>query len=813
MRRARDPDAAVSPSGGASSGAEPGKRNLTQRMASGTAARPQAAQPHDREAAAAQRSQQDHDTAAAMGFLGGPAPSVDASLAVQRKETKKKPPPPPPDWTGKLVETMVATTVRSAQGLPTTTVVPKGTRARVLAQGTDLTGHWLELEGDPASSSIMTGPKGVRIARADAHVVDETMLPEVGERPDDTFLRDFKVVFANVMDEFLKAMPPPFVASKALEGSTLRVLFSSAQRAKLQAFFETRIIPEGLFTGADATGSVTHQQRILLAAHILATGHNEEGREGDSVDAPGKPRARNCGHWAGWVWHYAGVSPAGHTPSSNQGNILNVVGPTGAASFGTGEREEVHASKDRHSDGRLKPLGYPDEAAMMKVFESLQVGDWIWIDNRGSAGHSEIFAGWVDPEGPVQVGEDKGPGNEKETKEQKKARLEENKARKERGEEEIPAPLKSQAPGTQRGDKVVWKRAKVYHQGRNEHTQEGRGGGPGGGGHKQENLGFPYSETAADDKVCPVTHYSRPADDGGRPVHPDELLPFDRDSGAEGTHRHLLAYPGKHAGAEVDLAALIRSMSFAVEQILASSKHLARLDETQAGFARTLVAQHQAPDVYAVSTLFALVQRLSVTDIQGTSDPGRKVTGVLDPGSAADLGLIGTTASLIERRANMTSMKGDELSFPFDLGVEGNRVAIGKLVGAPEDSAADVALLIADEVSEQIGKLKSAADKTRYEPHAATIEGWIGKSRSSKTFEVALEDVARLVAAWQFLGKKPVTGFPAKYDYDPIVGRGKLVKQKDHDRDQAKERAAREKKEKELMDAEEKVKTDEVPED
>lgn len=73
--------------------AAPGKNALTQRMTRG-APQPSApaadapVQRHlDPAAAAVQRAQQEHDMAAALGFLGGPAASIDESLAIQKKST------------------------------------------------------------------------------------------------------------------------------------------------------------------------------------------------------------------------------------------------------------------------------------------------------------------------------------------------------------------------------------------------------------------------------------------------------------------------------------------------------------------------------------------------------------------------------------------------------------------------------------------------------------------------------------------------------------------------------------------------------
>ncbi len=213
---------------------------------------------------------------------------------------------------------------------------------------------------------------------------------------------------------------PPGASGPELSAARLRALFTPAQRDKLADFMATRRIPERLFNGDDV-GTTTAQQRLLMAAHILAIGKYRPGSFEQRV------HARMCWHWVQIVHHYAGATPAGlsiaggirggfdlhggavlgtgsqvtvfRTPKAQRVNkphlpkdeVPGGVGPlhAGTEHFKEAEKAEAPGAKPPDIPFHRKP-GLPFDR-----FDELQAGDWIYVYNASlsaSGQHSEIFS-------------------------------------------------------------------------------------------------------------------------------------------------------------------------------------------------------------------------------------------------------------------------------------------------------------------------------------------------------------------------------------------------------------------------------------
>jgi hypothetical protein len=207
-----------------------------------------------------------------------------------------------------------------------------------------------------------------------------------------------------------------------LSAVALRTLFTATQRDKLTGFISTRRIPERLFNGDDV-GGTSAQQRLLLAAHILATGTYQPGSFEQRV------HARMCWHWVQIVHHYAGATPAtgpiaqgvmgsfdalggavlggGRTQGVFQGGRVYAgelppeetpagVGPLheGTSHAEAGAREQER----READPLARATIHRRAALPFSRFDEVRPGDWLWYYNAnasGGGGHSVIFSRWT----------------------------------------------------------------------------------------------------------------------------------------------------------------------------------------------------------------------------------------------------------------------------------------------------------------------------------------------------------------------------------------------------------------------------------
>ena len=198
----------------------------------------------------------------------------------------------------------------------------------------------------------------------------------------DGFPAIFKEVFKGILPGGRYAASPIL---SSLSDDEICGLFTPEQQKAIKGFSETKRIPDHLFHGK--CGAATLQQRIVMSGVILATGRLEHGRHGDEPsNGVGKPRASCCGHFAHWIWTYAGANPAGSSPQVNQCYVGSVSGANGAIFFGGAKYDWV-------------PFNRPSGN------HTLQAGDWLYICYKKADGshftsigdHSVIFSHWKSP--------------------------------------------------------------------------------------------------------------------------------------------------------------------------------------------------------------------------------------------------------------------------------------------------------------------------------------------------------------------------------------------------------------------------------
>ncbi|MBP8808988.1 MAG: DUF4157 domain-containing protein [Kofleriaceae bacterium] len=177
----------------------------------------------------------------------------------------------------------------------------------------------------------------------------------------------------------------------------LQYLFTDVQRALLELYFATKLIPEGLFNGSEI-GRTTAQQRIILSSKILAEGTYRPGSFDQRV------HAQACFHWVRIVHHYAGATSRG-LGTGYTGDFDHA----GHVVLATGETETEFQSK-RDGDleapeGTAQANAHGDAAWRFRVAPwsevlELEPGDWVYLYNGNksvSGAHSVIFAGWAGP--------------------------------------------------------------------------------------------------------------------------------------------------------------------------------------------------------------------------------------------------------------------------------------------------------------------------------------------------------------------------------------------------------------------------------
>lgn len=351
----------------------------------------------------------------------------------------------------------------------------------------------------------------------------------------------------------------------------LQRLFTDEQRDKLLTFIRTKQIPERLFNG-DEIGQATAQQRILVSAHILATGTYRPGSFEQRV------HARMCWHWVQIVHHYAGATPASGPIASGVMGGFDVAGGAvlGAGRVAPGgfrgERALASELPDTETPGGLGPIdeqtshgeGAATERERMEAdpsvaprfhrrsafpmtrFNELQAGDWLWYynANRSAGGsHSVIFSRWTS-----EVEESNG---------------------------------------------VAYRTAAAFSQGRPER----------GGREHTVKLGEQYSRT---ERIFPITNISRVTPESRPATTPSELLPGIPDEGADLSRQNqrFLRAKARRLGNEIDLGLL---RGWLREQNQGAIRTLSgRLTSHQ----RSLLERTNAHD--EIETLVALNQRLRV---------------------------------------------------------------------------------------------------------------------------------------------------------------------------------------------------------
>lgn len=370
-------------------------------------------------------------------------------------------------------------------------------------------------------------------------------------------------------DGFEPIVGVAFGGATALTPVKLNELFSATQKKLLSEFMSDKKLPDGLFTGAGATGAVSPQQRVLMASHMMVVGKVEQReKDGEHTGVYKKGRADNCGHWATLAWAYAGVTPASDFAGNN--NLkTSTTGPTGEVSFGGGSSKEVYKGavdpslqlEDRHADYIKKhpELAGTGEAKRLKtlgpeLFGMLEPGDWIWIYNGNASGqHSQIFAGWVD--------------------------------------------TSDQHATDAKNGAITYRTCKVFHQYDNE---------KGLSGHHTHKLGFPFS---FDHKVFPVTMVKRAGADAGAAHSIEKLLPFNVGT-AVAKNREAI---GKF---KLDAGKLAAQAATSARAALASLKSL---DPDQAQLCQQVLTKHEAgATLEDLSWLVALAQRvMRETNVNG----------------------------------------------------------------------------------------------------------------------------------------------------------------------------------------------------
>ncbi len=234
----------------------------------------------------------------------------------------------------------------------------------------------------PAKSAPPAAPSGGKPASTGAPA--ESKPPAEPAKAVGDFPAIFKAILKNKKGTIDIFKSP---ALKDLSDDDICGLFTPEQQQQIKDFSESKLIPPHLFHGK--VGKATIQQRILVAGSILTQGKNANGRPGDEPkNGQGKPRATCCGHFANWIWHYAGASPAGKTAQINQDYPSAVTGPCGAVFF-----------------GGLKYSGIPFDRRAGNP--PLEPGDWLYVcyDKKDDpewkfksiGDHSVVFSHWSSP--------------------------------------------------------------------------------------------------------------------------------------------------------------------------------------------------------------------------------------------------------------------------------------------------------------------------------------------------------------------------------------------------------------------------------
>ncbi|MBL9020400.1 MAG: hypothetical protein JNL83_39820 [Myxococcales bacterium] len=259
---------------------------------------------------------------------------------------------------------------------------------------------------------------------------------------------------ARFREHFAPALKADCFAKERTEPGAVAALFNPLQRARLEDYLDTRLVPATLFeNGNIATGT----QRELIASHMLTFGKILLGdEEMDGVQWA----ASCCGGWVQGVRVYAGINAAvGYGSDSVEQSGM----PTGGKSYGSGTSDvdpnsnkmipevsklegpirkrirdaakakkaakkvkdqkgvdaaqavidkanaELLELKPQRESARVAAGSGPNSSGHVNMpaqylWDTIRPGDWLFIDNNGAAGHSVIFASWAD-DGPTTMTE------------------------------------------------------------------------------------------------------------------------------------------------------------------------------------------------------------------------------------------------------------------------------------------------------------------------------------------------------------------------------------------------------------------------
>lgn len=149
----------------------------------------------------------------------------------------------------------------------------------------------------------------------------------------DDFVTAFNTQFSSILHIFSPAPGSELVgeesSSLALDAAAIERYFTPGQINALQAYFDTRIIPERLFNG-DEANRLDAGVRIVMSGHILANGRYHSGFRTQEV------HARMCGHWVEVVHQYAGAAPASRTDGAFHEGVMGTTDHSGQIVLGAG---------------------------------------------------------------------------------------------------------------------------------------------------------------------------------------------------------------------------------------------------------------------------------------------------------------------------------------------------------------------------------------------------------------------------------------------------------------------------------------------
>lgn len=375
----------------------------------------------------------------------------------------------------------------------------------------------------------------------------------------------------------------------ALAAEALPTWFSPEQLSQLDAFSKSGLVPKSLFVSTPGTGKLTAQQKILMSSVILTEG--KVAKPDEDASKAKKPVAGFCGHWARWVFSYSGVTPPDGAEHFNGPKDLDLVGPTGEIVFGGGKTD------DKGEKGLRGPKANPDHPGQqLPVFAgdavfaegSLKEGDWLYLDNGNSVGHSVIFVRWVS--------------------------------------------------GIQQGKTGARYRVAELFSQLNVDPKKGTTGGVS----HRSNIGYPYSKAEG---VLPVTAVHRVTADSSTPETGDQLVAIDAAKAAAENAKRFKKWrllTGKTLSLDKLSSALLQRGAAAIEAV--AKKSLAPKQRT---LLDNVIKQHGSATLEDIAMVIALCQRVEALSVDFQAR--YTVDGILTPGSGEWKKIVGVSPwSLVE---------------------------------------------------------------------------------------------------------------------------------------------------------------------